>query len=235
MDIYTKLKFNIDEELSGWQLWEVIWLLVCCGVIFIISLYRNDSVMGIISAITGVAYVVCNGKGKRCAFIFGMVNSLLYAIISYKARFYGEVMLNAFYYFPMQFYGIYVWSKNMNVETHEVYKKEMKFTGKMALFMIVIILTAIYGFIMKCMGGMLPFVDALSTVVSVVAMVVSIKMYIEQWILWFIVDAVTVVMWLFAYINGNDSISTLIMWIIYLVNAVVMYVKWSKETKCCVK
>ena len=39
--------------------------------------------------------MVCTGKGKLSAYVFGAINTLLYAIISYKAKFYGEVMLNA--------------------------------------------------------------------------------------------------------------------------------------------
>ena len=57
--------------------------------------------MGIISATTGVACVVCTGKGKLSAYIFGVVNCVLYAIISYQAKLYGETMLNALYYVPM--------------------------------------------------------------------------------------------------------------------------------------
>lgn len=119
----------------------------------------------------------------------------------------------------------------MNAETHEVEKKEMKFKGKLILGASVLGATIGYGYLLKLMGGALPYIDALSTVVSVVAMIVSIKMYAEQWILWIVVDIVTVIMWAIAFAQGNDSIATLLMWIVYLVNAVVMYVKWVKEAK----
>lgn len=226
-----KLGLYIKEEFLGWKAWEIIWLIIACVAIFALSVYWKDTAMGIISATTGVACVVCTGKGKLSAYIFGMVNTLLYATISYKAQFYGEVMLNVFYYFPMQFYGIYVWSKHMNVETHEVEKKEMKLNGKLILCGCVVVATIVYGFILKRLGGALPFIDALSTVVSVVAMIISVKMYAEQWILWIAVDVVTVIMWAIAFAQGNDSIATLLMWIVYLGNAVVMYVKWIKEAK----
>lgn len=226
-----KFTSYIKEEFLGWKTWEVMWLSIACITIFALSVYWKDTAMGIISATTGVACVVCTGKGKLSAYIFGMVNTLLYAIIAYKAQFYGEVMLNVIYYFPMQFYGIYVWSKHMNAETHEVEKKEMKFKGKLILGASVLGATIGYGYLLKLMGGALPYIDALSTVVSVVAMIVSIKMYAEQWILWIIVDIVTVIMWAIAFAQGNDSIATLLMWIVYLGNAVVMYVKWIKEAK----
>ncbi len=227
----NKVRNVVKEELLGWKPWEVAWLIVACTTILALSVYWQDTAMGIVSAIAGVACVVCTGKGKLSAYLFGTINTLLYAIISYKARFYGEVMLNALYYFPMQFYGIYVWSKHMNEETHEVEKKEMQPRRKILLGIIVAGATAVYGFILQTLGGTLPYVDALSTVVSVVAMIISIKMYAEQWILWIVVDVVTVIMWAFAFMQGSDSIATLLMWVVYLVNAFLMYAKWMKEAR----
>lgn len=224
---------RLKDEFKGWCMWEIVWLTVACSGILILSIYWNDSAMGIVSATTGVACVVCTGKGKLSAYIFGLVNTVLYAIIAFQAKYYGEVMLNALYYFPMQFYGIYVWSKHMDNKTHEVIKRHMSTKGRGLLGMIVIVATVAYGFALKALGGALPFVDALSTVISVVAMIVSIKMYMEQWVLWVIVNVVTVVMWVVAFVNGNESIATLIMWIIYLANAVIMHFKWAREAKNC--
>lgn len=225
------LKKFVADELSNWRPWEVGWLLLACVVITGLSVYWQDSLIGIISATTGVACVVCTGKGKLSAYIFGTVNVVLYAIIAFNARYYGEVMLNALYYFPMEFYGFYIWSKHMNQETHEVQKRWMQPKGRYLVTVAVIAGTVGYGFVLKALGGALPFVDALSTVVSVVAMLVSVKMYVEQWILWIVVDAVTVIMWGVAFAQGSESIATLLMWIVYLGNAVMMYLKWAREAR----
>ncbi len=219
------------DELKGWKLWEVLWLIVACGIILGLSIYWKDTPMGIISATTGVACVVCTGKGKLSAYPLGAINVLLYAIISWKAKYYGEVMLNLIYYFPMQFYGLYVWKKHMNAETHEVEKRFMSWKKRILMAVAVVVGTFGYGFILKILNGNLPFVDALSTVTSVIAMIVSIGMYVEQWVLWIVVDVVTVFMWGVAFAGGNDSIATLLMWIVYLGNAVIMYFKWAKEAK----
>lgn len=130
-----KFKEILRNEISGWKPWEITWLFVACLVIMGLSIYWKDNLMGIISATTGVACVVCTGKGKLSAYIFGAVNTLLYAIIAFQAKYYGEVMLNALYYFPLQFYGFYVWSKHINSETHEVEKEyEIKRKNKARSF-----------------------------------------------------------------------------------------------------
>ncbi|MBE5935903.1 MAG: nicotinamide mononucleotide transporter [Lachnospiraceae bacterium] len=225
----SKIRKHFKEEFMGWKIWEVFWLFLACFIIMLLSIYWKDTAMGIISATTGVACVVCTGKGKLSAYLFGTINIVLYAIIAYNAKFYGEVMLNALYYLPMQFYGLYVWGNNMNSETHEVKKREMNKKGKGIIVLVIVLGTLVYGAILNIIGGSLPYFDALSTVVSVVAMIISIKMYAEQWLLWIVVDIVTVVMWAVAFAKGNDSIATLIMWIVYLGNAFIMYFKWKRE------
>ncbi|WP_130862018.1 nicotinamide riboside transporter PnuC [Bacilliculturomica massiliensis] len=221
----------LRSELRGWKVWEVLWLITAATVITALSVYWKDDLMGIICAATGVICVVCTGKGKLSAYLFGAVNTLLYAIIAWNARFYGEVMLNALYYFPLQFYGFYVWSKHIDPDTGEVEKKRMTARCRGALFAGLLAAAAAYGLLLERLGGSLPYVDALSTTASVAAMMISVKMYAEQWILWIAVDIVTVFMWAFAFAGGNDSIATLLMWIVYLGNAVIMYVKWNREAK----
>lgn len=224
-----KIKEIIKEELAGWKKLEVAWLLIACAVITGLSIYWQDTLMGIISATTGVACVVCTGKGKLSAYVFGLVNCVLYAIISYKAHLYGETMLNALYYVPMQFIGFYIWSKNMNKETHEVKKIHMKNSTRIFWLLAMVVATIVYGFILKKLGDAMPFVDSFTTVSSVVAMIVSVKMYSEQWWIWILVDIFSVYMWWTNFSIGNDNMATLLMWIIYLGNAIIMCIKWEKE------
>ena len=223
------MKELLKNELKGWKFWEVSWLLIACITISLLSVYWGDNLMGIISATTGVACVVCTGKGKLNAYIFGLVNCVLYAIISYKATLYGETLLNAFYYVPMQFYGFIVWKKNMNQETNEVNKRHMTNKTRFTYLGILIIVTILFALFLTHIGDAMPLIDSFTTMTSIRAMIISIGMYTEQWWLWIFVDIFSVIMWAITYANGNDSIATLLMWIIYLGNAIIMCVKWERE------
>lgn len=225
------VKQIVKNEFTGWKAWELAWLIGACAIIVGLSIYWQDTVMGIISATTGTACVICTGKGKLSAYVFGLVNSVLYAIIAYQATLYGETMLNALYYVPMQFVGFFLWAKNMNAETTEVEKKLMNWSGRVVMTASIIAGTVGYGFVLKKLGDAMPFLDAFTTVTSVVAMVVSVKRFAEQWWIWVVVDIFTVYMWFRAFIQGNDSIATLIMWMVYLVNAVIMLIKWEKDAR----
>lgn len=224
-----RIKEVLKNEITGWKKSEIAWLVLACTTIIGLSIYWKDTLMGIISATTGVACVVCTGKGKLSAYIFGLINSILYAIIAFQAHLYGETMLNVIYYVPMQFIGFYIWSKNMDKKTNEVKKLHMKNSSRILWLSIMIIATIAYGFILKKLGDTMPFVDSFTTVSSVIAMIVSVKMYSEQWWIWIAVDVFSVYMWWCNFRLGSDNIATLLMWIVYLGNAVIMCRHWEKE------
>lgn len=223
------MKEFIKNELSGWKPFEIIWFFFCCVVIMGLSVYWGDSLMGIVSSIAGIAYSVCSGKGKLSAYFFGVINSLLYGMIAYRSAYYGETMLNLLYYFPMQFVGFYIWSRHMNQETHEVIKKRMSNKGRALLLFAIVAVTVLYGFLLKYLQDPMPFIDSFTTSASVFAMIISVKMLVEQWWIWFFVNACSVYMWWCDFSKGSSNMATLLMWVIYLANAVIMLVKWNKE------
>lgn len=225
------IKKFVKSELSGWKPFDVIWLVFATAVILGLSIYWKDSPVSLWAAVTGVCCVILTGKGKRSSFIFGLVNTILYAIVALWAKYYGEVMLNLIYYLPMNFVGFIAWKKYMNDETGEVIKERLSLSKSIVVYAITAVSIVIYGFILKRMGGNLPYVDSMSTVVSVVAQILSIKRLTEQWVLWIVVDIVTVFMWAVDFMKGGESISTLAMWSIYLINAFIMFIRWYKEAK----
>lgn len=227
----SKLKEIVKRELSGWKKWEVIWLLLATAVILGLSIYWKDSMTGIWAALTGIWCVILTGKGKLSSFWVGTVNTILYAVVAWQARYWGEVMLNLIYYVPMNFVGLYMWSKNMNKQTEEVVKERMSFKGSVLAYTCVIAGTLGYGVILNLMNGTLPFIDSMSTVFSIFAQFLCVKRYMEQWVLWIVVDIVTVIMWVYAFINGTGDMATVLMWSIYLINAIIMFIKWKKDTK----
>ena len=221
----------LKEECSGWKKWEVIWLIFANLIILGVSAYLGDNALGIITSMTGVTCVILVGKGKMSNYIFGTVNVLLYALTAWKARYYGDVMLNLLYYFPTNIIGWFVWIRHVDKESNEVYKERMTVKQDIIVTLISIIGIFAYSYILKLLGGNLPLVDSMSTVLSIVAQVLMIKRYTEQWIVWIVVDVVSVIMWIAALFGEGQSIAVLMMWAVYLANAIIMFVKWYKESK----
>ena len=225
------LRGYLKSELSGWKRWELAWLALATAVILGLSLYWRDNWISLTAALTGVWCVILTGKGKRSSFLFGTVNVIFYALISLEARYYGEVMLNLLYYLPMNFVGWFAWKKHMNAETDEVEKTRLSLKSGLLTYALTAVAIVLYGLVLRYLGGSLPFIDSMSTVISVTAMILSVRRLREQWVLWIVVDVVTVIMWAVNFARGGETVATLAMWSVYLVNAVIMFVKWDREAK----
>ncbi len=220
---------RIIKYFDDWDLYEKIWLSLFTIIILFLSIYWKDNLIGIIASLTGIWCVVLVAKGKISNFYFGMINVLTYAFVAYNQKYYGEVMLNMFYFFPMQFVGFYLWSKR-RVSKHkdDVKVKYMSNTQRIIWLLITVFATLAYGFVLKKLGGNMPFFDSASTVMSIIAMILMVFVFVEQWILWILVDIVTIVMWVVVLMNGGSDIAVLIMWVAYLVNAVYGLINWIK-------
>jgi len=99
-----------------------------------------------------------------------------------------------------------MWNKHMSVETKEVEKKRMKNSEIIVVFLGSALGIFLYGLILKKIRGSLPFVDALTTVLSIVAQILCVKRYMEQWVIWIIIDVASVYMWAMAFVNGEKAL-----------------------------
>lgn len=223
---------SLKRQFKNWTTLDYAWLVIANAIILGLSLYWQDSVISIISAITGVTCVIFVSKGMMANYIVGAINVALYAYLAFKSRIYGDFMLNAFYYFPMQFIGLYMWSKARDKEEdHEIRSKALDHKQRIILFLVSIATILVYAEILKLLGGNVPIIDSTSTVLSVIAMILMVKQYLEQWYLWVIVNVVSIIVWVISLSEGSGDVATLIMWILFLLNSLYGLWNWKKENK----
>lgn len=224
------IKKFIAGEADGWTAGEISWLIFCTVSITVLSILLGDNLLGIISALTGTWYALFAGKGKISCYFFGIINSFCYGLISFKYNLYGEVMLNWGYYFPMMFVGLFCWQKHLD-RKHEIYKTKLNFKGRMLLALLSITWILTYAALLKLIGGKAVGLDSITTVLSVAAMIMTVKRCVEQWCLWTIVNIVSIIMWLKVFIQEGGAVASLLMWCIALANGIIFYIQWSKEVK----
>lgn len=210
----------------NWFEWTMI-LSVIGFTLYFSLIDKENSILYLIidgiAAICGIFCVVLCAKGKKSQYIWGLFNVIGYVIISMINKYYGEVMLNALYYLPSQFIGYYLWNKNMNKESEDVKSKKLNLKQTIIFLAATMLAVVLYKGLLDLLGGSNTLLDSASTVFSVVANLLMMLRYREQWLLWIIIDIVTVIMW---FIMGDFIMVT--MWSVYLVNAFYGYYKWSK-------
>lgn len=211
---------------TGWRPGEVAWLAFCVVSVVGLSLGIGDTAIGITAAATGMLYTVLAGKGKALCFLFGLVNTPLYAGLSYAQGYYGDCALNV-YYFLMMFPGLAAWRRNRAATAAEGIVRTC-LSGRARIVWAVACLagTLALGWGLRLCGGSRPFCDALTNVLSVAAMALTVRRALEQWVLWIAVDAVEVFMWFGVWRTDGGNVSVLLMWLLFLANGVYMLGLW---------
>ena len=208
--------------------WFLIAGVIASNVIYSVMTGTLD-VIGSLAGITGVLCVVLVAKGSIWNYLFGIINVSMYAYISYKAELYGDAVLNAFYYVPMQFIGYWQWRKRgaavseAQAEGQGVQVKARRFTWNQRALLAIGCAAAVIavGFILKHFGDPQPFKDSTTTVLSIIAQALMALAFMEQWALWIITNIVSVVMWCVCVARGEAHAAVMvIMWVFYLLNSI---------------
>lgn len=226
-----KIRALVKEEFSGWKPFDVIWLVTVCVVITTMSiLFKYDKSddqfywIHIVASACGIINVVLGGKGKLSNYLFGFIHCSLMIYITLISRLYADMGVTI-YNFVMQFVGFFTWAKNMNKETHEVMKIHASNKTRIVSLIAIVVGTVAVGFIMKRFtDDLAPFADAAKAVMQIIAMILMVKMFSEQWWLWIAINCISIFMYIKA---GNFPIT--MMYIVYLINSVIMCVRWEKE------
>lgn len=214
--------------------YEWFLLLSIVSLNIITSLITKDfNFLSSLAALSGVLCVVLVAKGHIANYLFGLIQVSLYTYISWGAGYWGEVALNGLYYVPMQFIGFFLWRKRMRKDskTH-VKARHLTLWQRIGVGALSLLSVIVCGFILKRFEDPMPFTDAVTTVFSVIAMILMVGTYSEQWYLWIIVNLCTIVMWVSAAVKGDANAPVIsAMWSVYLLNSIHGLFIWNRQAK----
>lgn len=158
---------------------------------------------------------------------FSVINVSTYAWICYGNKLYGEAMVNAFYFLPMNITGFILWRKHRSGT--EVKTRNLSVRGLVILAVITVITVAAYWQALKFLQGSLPLIDSMTTIIAIIALFLQVMRYSEQWLLWITVNAISILLWIIMMIQGDNSGKTMVvMWSAYFVNSIYGYINWKK-------
>ncbi len=222
--------------------------IILLNVIYSLLPEEGLSIIGSVASITGVLCVVLVAKGSIWNYLFGLINVTLYAYISYQASLYGLATLNALYYIPMQFIGWWQWRKRGAAATSgEVAQgksetvQARRLTWKMRVILLIVsfVLIAILAYVLNIVPNLLggaenpqPIQDATITVLSIIAQALMAMAFLEQWALWIVVNALSVITWSILAVQGEqNAVLMVVMWTFYLINSINGFRVWLKLSK----
>lgn len=209
------------NDFKNWDKFGYLWLFLSLFSTLSISLYKNDSCLSIISALINIVCLNLIINKKISNFFWGAIGVLLYGYLTFINKIYGETILYIFFYFPMKFVGYYNWKKNKQTEI--INSKTLTFSQYFFIFPIFFIII-LSSYILKIFNDKFPIIDSTTVTFSILSMILMTLQYKEQWIGWIIVNTLSIFMW---YNIGTNNIAQLLMWIIFLLNSLIGFYRWS--------
>lgn len=210
------------------RLW-LVFILVTGGIL---SLFLARNAFDATVFFSGILCVGLIAIGRREGYLIGLYNSISYSILAYENGLYGEQYLNLFFFVPTGIIGYLMWSRH----TRPDMTVEMRRLGWPLRLMVVAVCmagTVGLGFLL----GLNPqqntaFIDAATNVLSVVATFLMMWRYMEQWLLYILLNIITIIMWFLRYQAGGAAGDLMIlMWALFLANALFGYWRWHMGAK----
>jgi nicotinamide mononucleotide transporter len=206
---------GVDGVFASWfVLIGVVTQLLTCYLM-------NDTALAVCSGIAGVISVVLCSQKKVSFYFWGILQLVTILIISYQTGLYGKVLENGFYLITMLI-GFLLWDKN-KTDT-DVKTETMGFSDYAILAVFTPLLVFGVSLFVVDTNSEQPILDTLTTVIGIVAQIMLIFRFKEQWILWFILDVLCIILWA---IDGNWCLMT--QYIFWTVNCIYGYFYWRYE------
>ena len=130
------------------------------------------------------------------------------------------------YYVVISFYGWYFWLKG-KTQNDKTLVSVRATTGKMWIKIImstIFIYAAILFVLIGYSDSDVPYLDSLTTTLSIVATWMLAKKYIENWLIWIFVDFVSTGLYMY-----KNLWPTVILFLVYTIMAVFGYFEWKKS------
>ena len=222
-----------DTRILNWFDWFLI-LGTTADSIASSLLGEGWDTLGFIVAVTGIINLVLCAKGNIWNYLFGIIYNAIYVYIAWKSRLYADSAIYLFYYLPMQFAGWAHWKKNQNQESGAVNARHLDRKTALVLLAAAAVLIPLFAWILSrpFIADSQPWLDSVTTVVSILAMYMMVKAIAEQWYIWIVLDAVQCVKWAIATARGEEHAALmLVMFAFFLANAVYGLIQWNGLAK----
>ena len=170
-----------------------------------------------VGTLAGLLCIWLASLEKISNYAFGLINVTLFAIIFFQIQLYASLLLQLFF-FAANIYGWYAWSRQTSDNQAALHIRWLPLPKALAwivfcvgaIGLMTIFIDPVFAFlthtavsVMQALGmnvtmpdlqpDAFPFWDSCMMVLSIVAMILMTRKYVENWLLWVIINMISVV------------------------------------------
>ena len=181
----------------------------------------DEPAIAVCSGIAGVISVVLCSQKKYSFYFWSILQLITIMIISYQTGLHGKLIENAFYLFTL-FIGMNIWKENTTNDTTQV--RTMDWVDYVIFGCLFLPFATILSYLIVSQYNTEQIaLDTITTIIGIIAQIMLILRFREQWVLWFVLDILCIILWAK---DGNWCL--MVQYIFWTINCVYGYFCWKK-------
>lgn len=209
-----------------WSIW-----LVSIIIVLISNLATKDfDLLTLVAALTGVTSLIFAAKGNVWGQVLMILFSILYGIISFRFRYWGEMMTYLGMTLPMAVWSTITWIENPSENNgNEVQIQSLSKKHIVALCISGIIVTAVFYYILKSFNTPNIIFSTISIITSFIAASLTM-LRSSYYAVWYAAnDIVLIILWVLASLKDPAYIPVVVNFSIFFMNDMYGFMSWKQR------
>lgn len=209
-----------------WSIW-----LGSIIIVLISNLATKDfDLLTLVAALTGVTSLIFAAKGNVWGQVLMILFSILYGIISFRFRYWGEMMTYLGMTFPMAVWSTITWIENPSENNgNEVQIQSLSKKHIVALCISGIIVTAVFYYILKSFNTPNIIFSTISIITSFIAASLTM-LRSSYYAVWYAAnDIVLIILWVLASLKDPAYIPVVVNFSIFFMNDMYGFMSWKQR------
>lgn len=209
-----------------WSIW-----LGSIIIVLISNLATKDfDLLTLAAALTGVTSLIFAAKGNVWGQVLMILFSILYGIISFRFRYWGEMMTYLGMTLPMAVWSTITWIENPSENNgNEVQIQSLSKKHIVALCISGIIVTAVFYYILKSFNTPNIIFSTISIITSFIAASLTM-LRSSYYAVWYAVnDVVLIILWVLASLKDPAYIPVVVNFSIFFMNDMYGFMSWKQR------
>lgn len=210
------------------------WILWLSSIVVVISSFvmsKGQSLLNCIASLIGVTALIFVSKGDVFGQILTVVFSIFYGIISFRFRYYGEMITYLGMTAPIAVVSVISWIKHPYNNSTEVEVQHLKKRQICNIVILTVIITFVFYFILKFFNTENLIISTFSIATSFSASFLTFLRSPYYALAYSTNDIVLIVLWILATISDLSYMPMIFCFLMFLINDIYGYYNWVRIKK----
>lgn len=205
-----------------------LWGFSVLSVILAFILSDGGDIMTLIASLTGVTALIFLARGYVAGQVLTIVFAAFYGIVSLYFKYYGEMITYLGMTAPIAIISVVSWMRHPYKGSKTVEVNTLSKAQKIALWPLAAAVTAVFYFILKCLGNTNLFFSTISVTTSFIASYLSLFRSCYYAVAYAANDSVLIVLWLLAAMEDISYLPMIICFAAFLLNDLYGFISWKR-------